>query len=68
MSATRERVWFRLIHLPCCGHLLCWVNPRLPAYCPECGKHVLTELRVKDSPCFKLNDAEATLTYHVPPV
>jgi hypothetical protein len=23
---------FRLIQMPCCGQLLCWVNPRLPNY------------------------------------
>lgn len=33
-----ERVPFRLLHQArCCGTLLCWVNPRLPNYCPECG-------------------------------
>lgn len=33
-----EVVPFRLIHTECCRTLLCWVNPRLPSYCPECGK------------------------------
>jgi hypothetical protein len=33
-----ERVHFRLIRTDCCGHLLCWVNPRFPTHCPECGK------------------------------
>src|SRR5262245_26836305 len=28
-------VHFRLIQMPCCGQMLCWVNPRLPNYCPE---------------------------------
>jgi hypothetical protein len=23
-------VKFRLIQMPCCGQMLCWVNPRLP--------------------------------------
>lgn len=40
-----EQVKFRLFHMPCCGHLLCWVNPRLPTYCPECGEHVLLRLK-----------------------
>lgn len=42
---TREQVPFRLIQTPCCGHLLCWVNPRLPTYCPECGSFILSQLR-----------------------
>lgn len=33
-----EFVKFQLIQMPCCGQLLCWVNPRLPNFCPECGK------------------------------
>jgi hypothetical protein len=36
MALTRAD--FRLLHMECCGVLLCWVNPRLPNYCPECGK------------------------------
>jgi hypothetical protein len=23
--------------MPCCHILICWVNPRRPNYCPECG-------------------------------
>jgi hypothetical protein len=42
---TTERVKFRLINMPCCGHLLCWVNPRFPLYCPECGKYIYTTVR-----------------------
>ena len=40
MAQTTERIRFSLISMPCCGQLLCWVNPRLPNYCPECGKAV----------------------------
>lgn len=40
MLPTNELVPFRLIQMPCCHTLLCWVNPRRPSYCPECGKHV----------------------------
>lgn len=40
-----ERVKFRLIQTPCCGHMLCWVNPRLPNFCPECGKKIFTSLK-----------------------
>jgi hypothetical protein len=34
------RAHFRYIVAPCCGTQLCWVNPRLPNYCPECGKYI----------------------------
>jgi hypothetical protein len=55
---THERVHFRLIEMPCCGQLLCWVNPRFPSYCPECGKFVY--LNIKG--CITFEDNEATLT------
>jgi len=35
-----EVVQFRLLHMPCCKTLICWVNPRRPNYCPECGERV----------------------------
>lgn len=44
---TTERVNFRLFQTPCCGHLLCWVNSRLPGYCPECGKFILPKLKTE---------------------
>jgi DNA-directed RNA polymerase subunit RPC12/RpoP len=44
-NATNERINFRLIQTPCCGTLLCWINPRLPSHCPECGKTILMRLR-----------------------
>jgi tRNA uridine 5-carbamoylmethylation protein Kti12 len=37
---SNQQVQFRLIQMPCCHTLICWVNPRRPNYCPECGKHV----------------------------
>ncbi len=46
---TRERVHFRLIQMPCCGQLLCWVNPRLPSHCPECGTSVYVKLKFDGS-------------------
>ena len=46
---THEFCHFQLIHTPCCGHLLCWVNPRLPNFCPECGKPILAALRIDPS-------------------
>lgn len=53
-----ERIKFRLIKCPECGHLLCWVNPRLPSYCPECGKLIF--MKVKQS--ILVTDDEALLT------
>jgi len=37
---SNEQVQFRLIQMPCCNILICWVNPRRPNYCPECGKFI----------------------------
>jgi hypothetical protein len=42
---TTELVHFRLIKMPCCGHLLCWVNSRFPNYCPECGKQIYPDVK-----------------------
>ena len=36
----KSRAHFRVLLMPCCGQMLCWVNPRLPNYCPECGKFI----------------------------
>jgi hypothetical protein len=43
--ATNERIHFRLIVCAHCSHNLCWVNPRLPNHCPECGAHIYPEVR-----------------------
>jgi hypothetical protein len=40
MPRETQRVKFQLICMECCGQLLCWVNPRLPNHCPECGKFI----------------------------
>lgn len=56
---STERVHFRLIQMPCCGHLFCNVNPRLPSYCPQCGKSVYP--KVKE--CVLISDDKATLKY-----
>ena len=45
MSVTNELVIFRLIKTPCCGQLLCWVNPRFPNFCPECGSAVYPKIK-----------------------
>ena len=42
---TTERIPFRLINTECCHTLLCWVNPRFPNYCPECGTRCYPEVR-----------------------
>ena len=40
-----ERIKFKLFWMPCCHIQICWVNPRLPNYCPECGERVYAKLR-----------------------
>lgn len=40
-----EQVIFRYIVMPCCHHQVCWVNPRLPNYCPECGENIMARVR-----------------------
>lgn len=54
-----ERVVFRLFDMPCCHFLLCWVNPRFPSHCPECGKLVYPEIKG----AVVINDQNATLRY-----
>lgn len=58
-SSTYESIHFRLIVCPECHHNLCWVNPRLPSYCPECGKHIY--LKVRES--VMCDDPRASLRY-----
>lgn len=60
---TTERVPFRFIIMECCGHQLCWVNPRLPSFCPECGKRVYPEVKS----WVTLSDENATLRINVKP-
>jgi len=59
---TNERVNFRMFQVPCCGHLLCWVNPRLPNYCPECGKFIYAALKTHSEQHVKIHDQNAVLT------
>lgn len=59
---STERVHFRLIQMPCCGTLKCWVNPRLANYCPECGTRVFALIKA-DPSCILVSDASATLKY-----
>ncbi len=57
MTRTTEVVPFRLLRMPCCGTLLCWVNPRLPSHCTECGKMIYPEIKS----CVLHRDDGATL-------
>ena len=61
-TETNEKVPFRLFHMPCCGQLLCWVNPRLPNFCPECGAKVYSELQHGQN--LILSDDNAWLKVH----
>lgn len=40
MKPTNQLIQFRLLHMPCCYTMICWINPRRPMYCPECGTRV----------------------------
>jgi hypothetical protein len=62
MKTYNERVSFRMIHTPCCHTLLCYVNPRLPNYCSECGARIY--LKIKAHPeCIVVSDDNAWLKY-----
>lgn len=65
---TTERIHFRLIMCPECSFMMCWVNPRLPTYCPECGKLIYHNVRggitISDSNAtLTISDSNATLKY-----
>ena len=60
MQRYTERVPFRLLVMECCTTLLCWVNPRLPTHCPECGKHCYPAVKGWAT----VVDENATLTLH----
>jgi hypothetical protein len=61
---TNERVTFRLIQMPCCGQLVCWINPRLANYCPECGKYVFDKIKS----CVLVSDDTAMIRTNSKPV
>jgi hypothetical protein len=56
-----ERVEFRLIAMPCCGFQLCWVNPRLPNHCPECGESTAVGTRLREAVLVIDRDAQLHL-------
>jgi hypothetical protein len=58
-----EPVKFRLLRMPCCGQQLCWVNPRLPNYCPECGRRIFPQIK-EDPELTLVYDTEAWLRLH----
>lgn len=58
---AQAMIHFRLIQMPCCGQMLCWVNPRLPNFCPECGERVLMKLRHECPENILISDTNATL-------
>ncbi|KKM25041.1 hypothetical protein LCGC14_1599000 [marine sediment metagenome] len=59
---TNERIHFRLIHMECCGQLLCWVNPRFPTHCPECGRTVYPQVKG----WVTMEDTNAHIRYSMP--
>jgi len=63
-SSVNERIQFRLFVMPCCGFNLCWVNPRLPTHCPECGATVYMKLRTGEHTAF--TDDNAWIRYSKP--
>ena len=63
---VNERVLFRIFIMPCCGQMLCWVNPRLPSHCPECGELVYMKLKTGEHTV--ANDDAAMLRYMPPSV
>lgn len=56
-----ERAHFRVFIMPCCGQALCWVNPRLPNYCPECGR--LTYIQLKSGAHTQIDAPDAWIRY-----
>lgn len=62
MAKVYERVRFTLIQTPCCHTLLCYVNPRMPNYCSECGAKMFAELKSHPE-CILLRDDNAGLKY-----
>ena len=59
-QAHNERIVFRLFNLDCCGHMLCWVNPRYPSYCPNCGLLVYPNIKSQAV----IIDDNASIRYH----
>jgi hypothetical protein len=59
----KASVHFYLIITPCCGLGLCWVNPRLPNYCPECGRFIFATIRHIKPDCIRISSPNARIEY-----
>lgn len=59
-NVVNEHIRFRYLVMGCCKIQLCWVNPRLPNYCPECGQSCFANVKGYVT----LYDEEAHITYH----
>lgn len=60
---TTEFIKFRLFNMPCCHIQICWVNPRLPTYCPECGTRVFAKLKFnQEHTVFSDDNAQLKIT------
>lgn len=62
MDVSYERVPFRFISCPeeNCRFQMCWVNPRLPNFCPECDRRIIG--RIKEQ--IYMRDDDAILMTH----
>ena len=55
------RAHFRILETECCHTILCWVNPRLPNYCPDCGTRCYPAVRS----WIAFSDEQAYITHEV---
>jgi hypothetical protein len=62
MPKVFERVRFTLIVTPCCHTMLCYVNPRMPNYCSECGERLFAMKKNPEAILF--TDYDAQLKYN----
>ena len=58
-----EIIIFRLYNMPCCHVLICWVNPRRPNFCPECGEKVYMKLKFEEADHLVSKDDKAQIVY-----
>lgn len=65
-NSFNERVRFSLINTPCCQTILCYVNPRMPNYCSECGTRFPGGLHHSNKESILFTDDNAWLRYKEP--
>jgi hypothetical protein len=53
----------RVFRFPCCGTILCWINRRIPKYCPECGQPVFVRLKTEGEHTL-MSDPHAEVSHH----